>query len=86
MNDIQQFWTTEEIIEDKESGFTSQADEELIPFASDCMGNIYAFKTKNIKTSQSTAKVYFFDLDLDDVSLVADSFIKLIEQFNSLIQ
>jgi len=85
MNDIQQFMLPEEILEDKREGFTSQVDEDLIPFASDCMGNLYAFKTSDIEKEHSTAKVYFFDHDLDEVYFIANSFRAMIQGFNSLI-
>jgi hypothetical protein len=85
MNDIQQFWLPEEIIEDKESGLTHQIEKEvLVPFASDCMGNIYAFKSHDLKTLKPTANVYFFDLDFNEIYLMANSFTALIEKFNSL--
>ncbi|HVV56482.1 MAG TPA: SMI1/KNR4 family protein [Mucilaginibacter sp.] len=85
MNDVQQFWPVNEIIDDKQTGFTKLVNEDLIPFASDCMGNIYAFKTKDIKKQRSTADVFFFDHDFDEVYHVANSFTALIEEFNSLI-
>jgi hypothetical protein len=85
MHDIQQFWPPDEIIEDKKSGITNQIElEDLIPFASDCMGNIYAFKTNDIRVSKPTATVYFFDLDFNENQIVAQSFTELIEEFNAL--
>jgi len=86
MDDIQQFLSAEEILEDKKSGFTNQIElADLIPFASDCMGNIFAFKSSDIKIERPTADVYFFDLDFNEMHLVANSFTALIEEFNSLI-
>ena len=85
INDVQQIWTIDEIIEDKISGVSEQIKENLIPFASDCTGNIYAFKSSDIKKEKLMAKVYFFDLDLDKLYPVANSFTDLIEEFNSLI-
>ena len=85
MHDIQQFWPVAEIIEDKRNGYTNQIEEDLIAFASDCMGNIYVFKTSDLKKSCSSATVYFFDLDFNQIEVAANSFTELIEQFNSLI-
>jgi len=47
LNDIQQFWTVEEIIYDKQYEWTSQLN--LIPFASDFMGNIFSFLETDLK-------------------------------------
>jgi hypothetical protein len=86
MDDIQQFWSAEEILEDNKSGITNQIEvADLIPFASDCMGNIFAFKSFDLKMERQTANVYFFDLDFNEMRLVANSFTALIEDFNGLI-
>lgn len=85
MNDIQEFWSVDEIIDDKKEGFTNAISEDLIPFAIDCMGNIYGFKTRDLKIQRATAEVFFFDHDFDEVTGIADSFTALIEKFNALI-
>jgi cell wall assembly regulator SMI1 len=86
LSDVQQFFTAEEIINDKRNGWTSKIETDLIPFASDCMGNIYAFKTSEIKGKNNKSSVYLFDHDFDSVDLAADSFKKFIEGYNKIIK
>ncbi len=84
LNDVQQFWNTECIVNDKKNEWTSQLSTDLIPFASDCMGNIFAFSTKDLQQKSETAVIYFFDHDFDTVVKIADSFTDWIDRFNKL--
>ena len=84
INDVQQFWTIERIIYDKQNEWTSQLSTDLIPFASDCMGNIFAFIRHDIKSPSDTASIYFFDHDFDTVEKISNSFTDWIEEFNKI--
>src|SRR5262245_41865009 len=63
MHDVQQFWNVDDIIYDKKNEWTSQVSTDLIPFASDCMGNIFAFLRHDLQSSKESAEIYFFDHD-----------------------
>lgn len=84
MNDVQEFWEIERIIEDKKSEWTSQLATDIIPFASDCMGNIFGFLTADLKLERQTAAVYFFDHDFDTVDKIFESFTDWIDRFNTI--
>ncbi len=43
LSDLSQVWDVHWIVDDRLRGWTSHADVDLIPFASDCMGNIFGF-------------------------------------------
>ena len=67
-------------------GFTNQIKKaDLIPFALDCMGNIYAFKTSDLKEEKLTATVYFYDHDFDTIQNASDSFTDLVEEFMDVL-
>lgn len=84
MNDIQNIWTLDQILHDKANEWTSNLEEDLMPFASDSMGNIFAFKRSDILTSKMNAPVYFYDHDFDEVRQISNSFKSLIERYNEL--
>lgn len=84
LNDVQQFWDIKSIINDKKNEWTSQVSLDIIPFASDCMGNIFAFSSKDLQQKKEIADVYFFDHDFDTVEKIADSFINWIDRFNKI--
>ncbi len=78
--EVQNFWDIESMTKDKKEEWTSQLDVDLIPFASDCMGNIYAFKADEIGEKKDKALVYFFDHDFDTVEAINESFTDLINE------
>jgi hypothetical protein len=82
--DIQNIWTVERILHDKANEWTSNLEEDLIPFASDCMGNVFAFKRADILERKMNAPVYFYDHDYDTIEIVCGSFKALIERYNGL--
>lgn len=82
--DVQQFWKPEHIIFDKKEEWTSQLSIDLIPFASDCMGNIFAFNTADLQKQKETCDVYFYDHDYDTIEKISSSFVSWIGQFNGL--
>lgn len=82
--DVQEFWTTERIIYDKQNEWTAQLSTDLIPFASDSMGNIFAFLTSDLKEKKESSAVYFFDHDFDTVEKLTDSFSEWIDNYNRI--
>jgi hypothetical protein len=85
LNDVQEFWSVEEIIEDRKSGFTSIQKDDLIGFASDCMGNVFAFKKAELNIENPQANVYFFDHDMDTLAIEAPSFTAFVERYLSTL-
>jgi hypothetical protein len=84
INDVQEFWDMERISWDKNNEWTSQLEEDLIPFASDCMGNLFAFMTNDLKKQTQTAAVYFYDHDFDTVEKIANNFTEWVDGFNKI--
>jgi len=84
LNDIQQIWTIDQIIYDKKNEWTSQLYVDIIPFASDCMGNIFGFITSDLKKENVESPVYFFDHDFDTVEKICESFTELIDKYIEL--
>jgi cell wall assembly regulator SMI1 len=84
LNDVQDFWDTERIIEDKTNEWTSVLSVDLIPFASDSMGNIYAFKTEDLKKQKQTADIYFYDHDFDTVDKISNGFTEWLDNYNKI--
>ena len=82
LNDVQDFWDIESISYDKKNEWTSQISTDLIPFASDSMGNIFGFLSTDLTTENETISVYFFDHDFDTVEKISDSFTEWINEFN----
>jgi cell wall assembly regulator SMI1 len=82
LNDIQEFWKPERIIYDKQNEWTAQLSTDLIPFASDSMGNIFGFLTTELNEEKESCAIHFFDHDFDTVEKVADSFSEWIDNYN----
>lgn len=82
--DVQEFWTTERIIYDKKNEWTAQLSTDLIPFASDSMGNIFAFLTSDLKEKKESSSVYFFDHDFGTIEKLTDSFSEWIDNYNRI--
>ena len=82
--DVQEFWNAERIIFDKENEWTSNIEENLIPFASDCMGNIFCFAVKDLTSRKDDCDIYYYDHDFDSIENLSISFEQWIEQFNEI--
>ena len=81
LDDIQQFWTINQIIEDKCIGRSSKPKTGLIPFASDCLGNIFGFLAADLQKGIQQCPVYFYDHDFDTMDKLVLSFSALIDQY-----
>ncbi|HLO53630.1 MAG TPA: SMI1/KNR4 family protein [Saprospiraceae bacterium] len=84
ISDVQEFWNAEKIIFVKENEWTSKIEENLIPFASDCMGNIFCFAVKDLISRKEDCNVYFYDHDFDTIENLSLNFDEWIEQFNKI--
>ena len=82
--DVQQFWTPDEIIDDKKNFWTKQVSTDIIPFATDCMGNIFSFLASDLKQKTETADIYFLYHDFDTVEKISNSFTVWINNFNKI--
>lgn len=82
LNDIQEFWTVKTIINDKQNEWTAKISINIIPIASDCMGNIFAFLAADLNKEKENSPVYFFDHDFDSLKRVAHSFSEWINNYN----
>ena len=84
INDVQDFWGIDKIIYDKKNEWASKVFPEIIPFASDCMGNIFAFMSNDLRLPRETAEIYFFDHDFNTVEKISPSFKNWLEKFNKI--
>jgi len=84
LHSLQEFWDTESILWDKKNEWTSKLSVDLIPFALDSSGNIFAFKTDDIRKEKQTADIYFFDHDFDTIEKISDSFTKWLDAYNRI--
>ena len=57
-----QFRTPDEIFDDKINFWTKQVSTDIIPFATDYMGNIFSFLASDLKQKTETADIYFLYL------------------------
>lgn len=53
-------------------------------FASDSQGNMFCFKLSDCENGKQDAPVWFFDRGLNITNKVADSFVRWLNQFNTL--
>ena len=82
--DLQQVWSLEVVANDRASGWTSSPKVDLIPFASDSMGNIFGFLPSDLRSRSDHAPVLFFDHDFNTIEPEASSFAEFIERYMAL--
>jgi hypothetical protein len=70
--DVQNFFGPKEVIDDTKCYWSGGMPEDIIGFASDCMGNMFGFKRESKVLDD--APVVFFDHDFVDAAEVAPSF------------
>jgi hypothetical protein len=70
--DIQEFIKPAHVIRDTKSYWAAGMPEDVIGFASDCMGNMIGFRRQTVACDD--APVVFFDHDYVEVSEIAPSF------------
>lgn len=81
LNTLIEFWRIENIIEDKTNEWISNLDENVMPFASDSMGNIFCFKTVDLNADFDNAKIYLYDHNFETIDYIADNFVMFIESY-----
>jgi len=85
LNDIQDFWKIERIRYDKAKEWTAQLEFDLIPIASDSMGNIIGYSTKEITYINQNSTLYFFDHDFDTIEPINKSFTEMLKSYLVLL-
>lgn len=83
VNDLSDMHTPDEIIDSIESWKSAGMPNDLVPIASDSMGNMFCFKHSEIMEPNDDAGIWFFDHDFDTVEKTHDSFTAWI---NELVQ
>lgn len=79
--DVADFLTADEMISSTQAWREMGLPNDKIAFASDCMGNLFAFDSGALSQS---SKVWFFDHDTGGVALAAQSFGIWIQQYLDL--
>lgn len=79
--DVAEFLSADEMISSTQAWREMGLPEGKIAFASDCMGNLFAFDS--VAINQSSA-VWFFNHDTGETALVAPSFNHWIQQYLDL--
>jgi hypothetical protein len=86
IHDLAEMAHPKDIPEDMQGWQEAGMPEGLIPFAKDCMGNAFCFAQEEAGGQRKNdLSVYFFDHDLDEVELEANSFVAWIESFNAVV-
>jgi len=79
LRDVSGFLSPSDMVTRTESWRDLGLPEELVAFATDCMGNLFCFPTDTgISKGQS---VFFFDHDSGEVEVIAPSFSHWIDEF-----
>lgn len=82
LHDVSDFFSPEEIVEHTEGWRDLGLPEELVAFASDCMGNLFCFPEAQAESCE--LPVFFWYHDEKSVETLAPSFTRWIEGFSSL--
>jgi hypothetical protein len=77
--DIQQFWSIEEILFDKQNEWTANMPPEIIPFASDRMGNTLFYSVEH-------PQIWLINHDFEQSRIVCDSLDELLRNFLVLVR
>lgn len=79
LRDVSEFLSPAEMVSVTEDWRDLGLPEELIAFATDCMGNLFCFPEE--ADAGGAVPVIFFDHDDRTVNLIAPSFIRWIDEF-----
>jgi hypothetical protein len=73
--DLREFLTVEEVVRNSRLYWSGGMSDQLIGFASDCMGSAFCFRRQPVGTKRpDDAEVWFFDHDYCTERALADSF------------
>lgn len=85
LRDISEVLNIGEIHETMSGWREAGMPKEMIPFASDSMGNIFAFDARDsLGGRRPDCPIYFWDHDFDEVSLEASGFDEWIAKYNAI--
>jgi len=79
LKDVSDFLGPAEMVTVTEDWRELGLSEDLVAFATDCMGNLFCFPTASDCTAE--VPVFFFDHDERSVDVVAPSFTRWIDEF-----
>ncbi len=79
--DVQNFASAPDVITDTKAYWGAGMPDNIVAFASDCMGNMFAFERGFRETRPDDLPVLFFDHDFVEVAPVAESFDALLMWF-----
>lgn len=79
--DVADFLSADEMISSTQAWREMGMPEDMIAFAADCMGNLFAF---GIAPPSPSSEVWFFDHETGETALVAPSFEDWIQQYLDL--
>lgn len=79
LRDVSGFLNPSEIASVTEDWRGLGLHEELVAFATDCMGNLFCFRNAN--DGKEAVPVFFFDHDIQTVDAIAPSFDQWIDEF-----
>jgi hypothetical protein len=79
IRDVSDFLGASEIVSVTEDWRDMGLPEELVAFATDCMGNLFCFPTNNQASDE--LPVFFFDHDAGSVDAISPTFAAWIEEF-----
>lgn len=82
LRDVSDFLGPDEMVEVASEWRDLGLPEELVAFATDCMGNLFCFATE--AGAGGVQPVFFWDHDSKEVDIVAPSFSRWIEDFCSV--
>lgn len=79
LRDLSRFLNSSEIVSVTDDWRYLGLPEDLVAFATDCMGNLFCFCNAN--DGEEAAPVFFFDHDDQTVDVIAPSFNQWIDEF-----
>ena len=82
LRDVNEFLSPAEIVNVTQDWRDLGLPEELVAFATDCMGSLFCFPTES--DPSGSAPVFYFDHNSRAVDLIAPSFASWIEEFCSV--
>ncbi len=83
LRDASEFLSPTEIVAVTEDWRDLGLPEELVAFATDCMGNLFCFPTE--ADAEGAVPVFFFNHDDRTVDVIAPSFTRWIEEFCAVV-
>lgn len=83
ISDVQNFDLPEDLLKNTEMYIGMGMPEGFVCFASDCMGNMFCFKSEECK-GQPESGIWFFDHDFCEIEKIFDNFYEWLEAYIAL--